>query len=132
MAARLRSAIPVLRVADYARAKAFYTEKLGFKVGEEGGEPPGFGIYHRGAAEIFIDSWRGADERKHDGWRAYLHVTDAQAMLEELTAAGVTIAKGPVDTSYGLREVEIDDPDGNRLCFGQILDDESLWRGRPA
>ena len=124
MTTPLDSAIPVLRVGDYRETRDFYVQKLGFTIAEEAGDPePGFAILHRGRAEIFLNSWQGADARTHDGWRAYFHVADMSALLAEFEAAGVAIAHGPHDTSYGLREVEIDDPSGNRLCFGQILGD---------
>ncbi|GMG81260.1 hypothetical protein LNKW23_04730 [Paralimibaculum aggregatum] len=120
----LQSSIPVLRVAEYPRAREFYTGRLGFTVTEEGGEPPRFGIFWRGRAQLFLDGWHGAPAPS-EGWAAYLHVADARALAAELAAAGVAILSGPLDTEYGLREVEIADSEGNRLCFGQILDDDS-------
>ncbi len=125
MSVPLRSAIPVLRVGDYARARAFYEGQLRFEVTEEGGDPPRFGIYWRDKAEIFLDAWHGADPPSdHDGWRAYLHVDDADQLAEELRASGVEIKRGPENAVYGLREIEIEDPDGNRICFGQDLNDD--------
>ncbi len=123
MSVEVRSAIPVLRVEDYPAARTFYQDKLRFSVFEEGGEPPRFGIFRRARGEVFINAWDGPDPRRDGGWRVYLHVDDAGAMAEELQSAGVEILRGPEDTTYGLREVEIEDPDGNRLCFGEILDD---------
>ncbi|MEO0623103.1 MAG: glyoxalase superfamily protein [Pseudomonadota bacterium] len=120
-----QSAIPVLRVADYPRARAFYVEKLGFRVTEEGGEPPRFGILWNGKAELFLNAWDGADPAREVGWRVYLHVSDAEDTATALRIAGIEIKRGPEDAPYGLREVEIDDPDGNRLCFGQILEETS-------
>lgn len=112
----LTSSIPVLRVAEYPRAKAFWTGVLGFTVGEEGGDPARFGIFHRDTATVFLDSWNGADPKPSPGWRAYFHTNDLDALANEL--AGQPI-KGPVVTVYGMREIEITDPDGNTVCFGQ-------------
>lgn len=120
-AVELNSAIPVLRVGDYPRARAFYAETLGFRVVEEGGTPPRFGIFHNGAAEIFLDGWHGADPPREAGWRAYFHVGDVAALAETLAARGVTLMRGPETMPYGLREIDIADPDGNCLCFGQVL-----------
>lgn len=119
----LRSAIPVLRVSDYPAARAFYVEKLGFDVAEEGGDPPRFGILRNGRAQVFLDAWHGADPRREAGWRAYFHVTDADATAEALRERGVALKRGPETMAYGLREIDVEDPDGNCLCFGQILDD---------
>lgn len=112
------SAIPVLRTADYPRAKGFY-QSLGFTCVEEGGDPPRFGIFHWGRAQIFLDGWHGADP-PYRGWRVYLHIPDAEALAKAIARAAV-MAEGPNDTGYGMREVVVTDPDGNRLCFGQDI-----------
>lgn len=114
----LLSGIPVLRSGDYPRAKAFWTEKLGFSVVEEGGEPAGFGIFRQGKATVFIEAWHGADPEPSPGWRAYFHCADVDDLLADLRDKGVDV-NGPEDTSYGMREISLRDPDGNLLCFGQ-------------
>ncbi|MEM6941590.1 MAG: glyoxalase superfamily protein [Pseudomonadota bacterium] len=111
------NATPVIRVSDYQRAKAFYMDVLGFDRVEEAGEPvTGFGIFRAGSAQIFLHSWDGAGP-SWDNWRAYFYVEDQPAFVDRLTAQG-TAFKGPTDTNYGMREVEVTDPDGNVLCFG--------------
>ena len=114
----LSSAIPVLRAADYPRARAFWTEVLGFSVGEEGGDPARFGIFHKDSATVFVDAWHGADEVPSPAWRAYFHVEDIDALAAALEGAQV---EGPEDKVYGMRELVVVDPDGNRLCFGQDI-----------
>lgn len=116
----LTSSIPVLRVSDYARAKAFWTDVLGFVVGEEGGDPPRFGIFHRDRATVFVDAWAGPDPEPSPGWRAYFHCDDVDGLAEYLAASGLDV-RGPRDTVYGMREIEIRDPAGNILCFGQDI-----------
>jgi catechol 2,3-dioxygenase-like lactoylglutathione lyase family enzyme len=112
-----RNATPVLRVSDYPRSKAFYTDIMGFEVINEAGEPvTGFGIFRAGTAQIFLTSWDGPAEA-YDGWRGYFYVDDQPAMIARLNAAG-TAFKGPEDTFYNMREVTVTDPDGNVLCFG--------------
>ena len=123
MTVELEAATPVLSVEDYPRAKAFYMDMLGFEVHEEGGDPPRFGIFRNGRAQIFLNAWSGPDPRSHDGWRVYLHTADVDALAAQLSGRDVTIVAGPTSQSYGMREIEIDDPDGNRLCFGHDLDD---------
>lgn len=114
----LTSSIPVLRVADYPRAKAFWIETLGFALAEEGGDPARFGIFKREAATVFVDAWHGADPVPSPGWRAYFHVDDVDAMAATLNWPKV---EGPEDKVYGMREIVVTDPDGNLLCFGQDL-----------
>ena len=115
----ITSSIPVLRVADYPRAKAFWTQTLGFRVAEEGGDPARFGIFKRDAATVFVDAWHGADAEPSPSWRAYFHLGDVDAFAADLNWPDV---EGPEDKVYGMREVVVLDPDGNRLCFGQDLD----------
>jgi catechol 2,3-dioxygenase-like lactoylglutathione lyase family enzyme len=117
---KLNSSIPVLRVADYPRAKIFWTETMGFRLGEEGGDPPRFGIFHRDDATVFVDAWHGADEKPSPGWRAYLHTDDVDALAAALAERGHP-SEGPRDTVYQMRELVVADPDGNRICFGQDL-----------
>lgn len=113
----LETATPVFRVADYPRAKAFWTDKLGFSCMEEAGEPvTGFGIFRRDRVRIFLVAWDGP-EAAYSNWRAYFHVTDFDALTQELQAAEV-LSAGPTLTEYGMREVEVTDPDGNVVCFG--------------
>ncbi len=117
---KLLSSIPVLRVSDYPRARSFWTDVLGFAVREEGGEPPRFGIFHRDAATVFVDAWHGADVPPSPGWRAYLHTDDVDALAGDL-ATRAYASEGPRDATYGMRELVVTDPDGNRICFGQDL-----------
>ncbi|NNF08025.1 MAG: VOC family protein [Candidatus Eisenbacteria bacterium] len=116
-----RRATPVLRSADYARSRKFYTEQLGFNVVEEGGDPARFGILERDRAVIFIDSWHDGPGAKQKGWNAYFHLENLKAFHSELTAAGAPIVRDPEKTNYGMLEMEVMDPDGNVICFGQEL-----------
>ena len=114
----LETSVPVLRVSDYPAARAFWHGKLGFAVFEEAGEPVvGFGILKRDAARVFLTAWDGP-EAPYAKWRAYFHTSDLDGLIAEWSASGVEI-KGPTHTFYGMREIEVSDPDGNCLCFGQ-------------
>jgi len=50
-----------------------------------------------------------------------MRVLNVAAEIEVLTAAGVRLDKGPVDTIYEMREIEILDPDGHRWCLGRNI-----------
>ena len=110
---------PMIRVSDYARAKAFYMDVLGFDtLVNEAGEPePGFGIFRAGNAQLFLHSWDGPGET-WENWRAYVYVTDLDAFVARLMEKEQPF-KGPEVTWYGMREVEVTDPDGNVLCFAR-------------
>ncbi|MBY5933045.1 VOC family protein [Tateyamaria omphalii] len=112
------NATPVLRVSDYARAKAFYMDVLGFEVTQEAGDPvTGFGIFRAGSAQIFLMAWDGPDAA-YDGWRVYLYPQDLDAQLAHIAATGTAVS-GPTVTEYGMREVQVTDPDGNVICLGE-------------
>ena len=117
---RLRSSIPVLRVSNYSRARSFWAEVLGSAVGEEGGGPPLFGIFHRDDATVFFDAWHGVDDPPSPGWRAYLHTDDVGALAAD-HAARTYSAEEPRHPVCGMRELVVADPDGNRICFGQEI-----------
>jgi predicted enzyme related to lactoylglutathione lyase len=46
---------------------------------------------------------------------AYWHVSDIDAKLAELTAAGATVAEAPKEVGPGRRVATVTDPDGNVL-----------------
>ena len=113
-----KNATPVIRVSDYQRAKAFYTDVLGFEAMQEAGAPvTGFGIFRAGAAQVFLIAWDGP-EAEYDRWRVYLYPQDLDAQIAHITSTGTPVS-GPTVTEYGMREVEVTDPDGNVLCLGE-------------
>ena len=114
----LTSSVPVLRVSDYPRARAFWRDVLGFTVVSEAGDPvTGFGIYRRDRAQVFLEAWQGPEAPYHR-WRAYFHTDDLDGIKAALDGAGAA-HRGPMRTEYGMREIEVADPDGNVVCFGQ-------------
>lgn len=101
--------VPVLRVADAATAVAWY-RRLGFvKQWGHRFEPgsPAFVEIARGPVKLFLSEHTG-DARPDT--LIYLRVGDVDAVAAEF---GV-----PVTTAPWAREVELSDPDGNRLRVG--------------
>ena len=120
---KFERATPVLKSGDYPRSRAFYVEKLGFRVVEEGGDPPRFGIFERRQSVLFVDAWHGGPAPSRGGWAAYLHVAGLDALCAELRDAGAPLTRPIERTVYGMREFEVTDPDGNVICFGEDMDD---------
>ena len=117
-------ATPVLRSADYARSKAYYVDKLGYTVVEEGGDPARFGIFQRGKSVIFVNAWDGGPSWQSKGahpggWEAYVHVRGLDDLAAAFAAADANITRQIELTVYGMREFEVTDPDGNVICFGE-------------
>ena len=49
----------------------------------------------------------------------YVFVERVDALHAQLRAAGCVIEGPPADFDYGMREMSIRDPDGNRITFGE-------------
>ena len=54
-------------------------------------------------------------------WFAYLHVTDAAALYQEVTDRKIEIWHELRDRPWGMREFAIVTPDGHRIVFGQEI-----------
>jgi catechol 2,3-dioxygenase-like lactoylglutathione lyase family enzyme len=101
--------IPILRVDDAERAVAWY-ERLGFeKTSEHRFEPglPAFVSVDRGPVRLFLSEHTGDASRDT---LVYLFVNDVDAIAAEF---GVEPEEAP-----WAREIELRDPDGNRLRIG--------------
>jgi catechol 2,3-dioxygenase-like lactoylglutathione lyase family enzyme len=113
---RIAAAVPV---SDISRALGFYRGILGMSVTFTNGDPVGFVILRRDAAELHLTLVRGHRAGRHNV--AHLMVADATALYEHLVSNGVPIVKGLRDADYGLRGFVLADPDGNRIDVGQQL-----------
>jgi catechol 2,3-dioxygenase-like lactoylglutathione lyase family enzyme len=102
-------AIPILRVTDAAAAVAWYA-RLGFARQWEHRFKPGLPAFvevARGRVKLFLSEHTG-DARPDT--LIYLRVHDVDAVAREFGAE-------PRDVPWG-RELELRDPDGNRLRVG--------------
>ncbi|UGQ11726.1 VOC family protein [Yinghuangia sp. ASG 101] len=101
--------IPILHVADAASAVRWY-ERLGFTRQSEHRFAPGLPAFvevARGAVRLFLSEHEG-DARPDT--LLYLRVRDVDALAAEF---GVRVDEAP-----WAREIELRDPDGNRLRIG--------------
>lgn len=118
----MHSVMPVLQVADVTRSADFYHDKLGFTVNGTWGDGPEFAIIQRGEVTIALDRSRDdAPVPVNQYWAAYVYVDDADAVFAEFTAKGVEIVRGPEDSFYRMREIDVRDPDGHIIAFAHDL-----------
>jgi catechol 2,3-dioxygenase-like lactoylglutathione lyase family enzyme len=106
-------------VADMARACDFYVGAMGFSKTFENGEPVGFVILKRDAAELHLTLQR--NHRPAPFTVAHMLVEDIDALHAIIRARGLRIVKGLRDKDYGLRVFVFEDPDGNRIDVGEPL-----------
>jgi predicted enzyme related to lactoylglutathione lyase len=97
-------------VTDLAAAKAVYTALLGI-------EPQADSDYYVGytVAGQQIGLVPGGGPQGMTSPVAYWHVSDIEAKLAEVTAAGATVEEAPHDVGGGRLVASFTDPDGNVL-----------------
>jgi uncharacterized glyoxalase superfamily protein PhnB len=123
---KLYAIAPYFVVDDVIRSAEFYRDKLGFEFDQIWGEPPQFVIVHRDDVHIMLKSSSGQSHPNRSVhpnavWDAYIWITDADALYEELKSRGVKIAREIEDMDYGCRDFDVEDDSGYILCFGQNL-----------
>ena len=114
--------MPVLQVRDVSRSEAFYCDQLGFASHGTWGDGPEFCIVQRGPVTIALDRARDPGPLPiNQYWAAYVYVAAVDDLLSEVRAAGVAVERGPEETLYGMREIDVRDPDGHLIAFAQDL-----------
>ena len=108
----------VFTVSDVATSLAFYLERLGFHEFFRLGDPPSYAIVERDAVSLHLMP-ASQDSRGLGRSSVYVFAADVDALHDRLRTAGCPIETAPADYDYGMREMSVRDPDGNRITFGQ-------------
>lgn len=119
---------PVVSVTNVSDALDYYVERLGFEkvwgwsdgTQEFGTEQPDFACVRRGSVSFFLDH---GTQGKPGSWY-YLDVEsldDLDALHLEYQQSGARITSPPEDKSWGMREMLVEDPDGNVFRVGAGL-----------
>jgi len=108
-----------LPVKDIGRAHDFYCGLLGFNKLFENGDPVGFMILKRDAAEIHLTLQRDHKAAKFPV--AHMIVDDADALHGVCVENGLRIIKRLGNADYGLRGFVFEDTEGNRIDVGQPI-----------
>lgn len=115
---------PFMHVDSLDRAVSFFTDILGFETRFRATD---YAYVHREAAGFRILEQKGADGAPPGNRRFayYIDVRDVDRLHAELRPKLDTLPNGdvygPVDQSYGQRELLVLAPDGNLLVFGQAI-----------
>ena len=120
---RLRALEPSLTVDDIERSIRFYTEVLGFYLSErftEKGALLGVNL-KAGVCELGLsqDDWaKGRSRQKGVGMRIWCKTAqNVDEMAARIKAAGWQLVEEPIDQSWGVRSLSIEDPDGYHLTI---------------
>ena len=113
----LCAAATVFVVKDVVRSVEYFRDVLGFHTEFTWGEPVCYAGVERGHVAIHLQA--ASDTKRHPGHGAVnVFVTDVDALYEELKSRGARTLNEPKDYPYGMRDFDLEDLDGNRLCFG--------------
>jgi catechol 2,3-dioxygenase-like lactoylglutathione lyase family enzyme len=117
---KLTAFASVFTVADVAPSLRFYAEALGFAIHFQMGDPPSYAIVERGAVSLHLMP-KSQDPRGLGTSSIYVFVAGVDALHDELKNRFCPIEVAPEDFSYGMREMSVSDPDGNRITFGEEI-----------
>jgi uncharacterized glyoxalase superfamily protein PhnB len=113
---------PTFHVTDMRRALSFYEASLGFrcafKLEDELHPEIPYAIVERDNLELHLQLRPSAAGTSS----CYIIVDDADAIWAEVQKAGVRVTRAIEDSSYGMRDFTVADPDGNNLGFGQTIE----------
>jgi catechol 2,3-dioxygenase-like lactoylglutathione lyase family enzyme len=116
---------PCFIVSDLQRSLDFY-QKLGFREPALWGEPACFAMLNRDLFDLMLSLAEPDVGLRPNGpdkvWDLYVRVEDVREEMAALVEAGVEVVRGPEATAYDMLEIEVLDPDGHRVCFGQELE----------
>jgi catechol 2,3-dioxygenase-like lactoylglutathione lyase family enzyme len=118
--------IPILFVRDVPEAIAFLTRVLDFELGSAWpDDAPFYAVLARGADELHLNLRPG--EGRFGPASVIVLCDDVDTLFASFRERGLAVParanspvhEGPLDQTWGTREVYIDDPSGNTLVFQQ-------------
>jgi catechol 2,3-dioxygenase-like lactoylglutathione lyase family enzyme len=116
--------IPVLMVRDMPEAVAFLTDVLDFALASAmPPEAPFYAILKRGDDELHINLTH--DQKGFGKSSVIVLCNNIDALFASFVARGLSVPTrenspvhvGPLDQTWGTREVYVDDPSGNTIIF---------------
>ncbi len=117
---KLTGSVPVLACTQLEACLAFYQSALHFVIIRQRRSEQGVEWVYlvSGSCFLMLEKTRYKPQPETQALRLYLYTDDITALHHFLQARGL----GPGEiktTAYGMREFEIDDPDGHRLSIGE-------------
>lgn len=125
---QVKSMSPLIQVFDMPQSLHFYRDRLGFTLVNRSGETDdcGWALLRLGGVEIMLNgayepgdrpaSPDSARNAAHGDLCFFFLCADVDAVYRQFRDAGLPV-KDPVTRDYGMKQVNITDPDGYELCF---------------
>jgi predicted enzyme related to lactoylglutathione lyase len=117
----------LVRPIDFERSFRFYARVLDLHVYREWGSGPTKGVvFFLGGG--FLELSGSSRTRISQSAGLWLQVRDVDAVGDELEEAGVDIVERPTDKPWGLREMQVRDPDGLTIVIVEVPENHPLRR----
>ena len=134
MPVSVKDLTPLIQVFNMPRSLAFYRDVLGFEVVTDSGlgdDSSWVWIRLNGCSLMLNDQYEpgtapDAPPSQRTKWHqdtAFFFGADPDDVYEHLKSKGLS-PKPPLDTSYGMRQLSLSDPDGYNLCFQRSVESE--------
>ncbi|MEO0538930.1 MAG: bleomycin resistance family protein [Cyanobacteria bacterium P01_A01_bin.123] len=105
---------PILSVKSIPDSINYYVNILGFKQDWDWGDPPTFASLSRDEVCIFLCQ---GGQGQPGTWIS-IFVENVDELYEVYKSKGAIIRQAPTNFSWGMREMNVEDPDGHRLRMG--------------
>ena len=117
----------LLHPRDFERSLRFYSESLGLHIYREWGSGSNRGVvFFLGAG--FIELSGSSHTTANENVGLWLQVRDVDAVGDVLTETRVDVIELPTDKPWGLREMQIRDPDGLSIVIVEVPETHPLRR----
>jgi len=120
---KITSVSPSFTVDDLPKSLAWYTDVVGFKIGEKWERDGKLMGVELSAGDVGFmigqDDWKkGRDRKKGEGFRIYLETKqNLDALAEAIESRGDKLDSPPADTPWGTRDFTLSDPDGFKITI---------------
>jgi len=111
----------VLAVNDFDSALKYFTEKLGFTLSKTIG---GWAFLHLDNFFLMVGDCKGevpARDTSNHSLFAYVNCDGIDELYGQYQARGVRFKQAIANKPWGLREFEVETPEGHRILFGQNI-----------
>jgi glyoxylase I family protein len=124
----IRGVAPLLQVFDMPTSIHFYRDILGFEVVNTSGpgDDVGWALLRLNGVEVMLNTAYESDERPpvpdanrvsaHADTGLYFGCPDVEQAYVQLRIKGLAVEE-PVIRTYGMKQLNVTDPDGYNLCF---------------